>query len=155
MTTERDAPGVIIFPPILFGTALTLGLLAHWAWPLHFFAPGPARVLGVVLFALSIGLVSWAERVMHGAGTNVRPDQPTLVIVTTGPFRYSRNPLYIASSGILVSIALFFNAVAPIIALVPALLVIRYGVIGREEAYLEKKFGTAYLAYKARVRRWI
>jgi protein-S-isoprenylcysteine O-methyltransferase Ste14 len=152
---ERDAPRVVVFPPILFGAALAVGFLLNWLWPVHPLPAVGARVLGVLLLVASGVLAVWAERTMHGAGTNVRPDKPTLTIVTTGPFRYSRNPLYIASTGFVMAVTLFFNALWPLVLLVPVLVVVRYGVVGREERYLEAKFGDSYRAYKAQVRRWI
>ena len=155
MAEKPDAPGVIVFPPLLFGGALLVGLLVHWAWPVHPLPRTISRVSGALLFVGSIALARWAERAMHHAGTNVRPDRPTLAIVSSGPFRYSRNPLYIASTGLVAAIALLFDAAAPLVLLVPVLLVVRYGVIAREERYLEAKFGGPYRAYKERVRRWI
>ncbi len=152
---ELDAPGVVVFPPLLFGAALGIGLFLNWIRPVHPLPAVGARILGALLLVASIVLALWAERTMHRAGTNVRPDKPTLTIVTTGPFRYSRNPLYIASAGFVVAVALLFNALGPLVLLLPVLVVIRYGVIGREERYLEAKFGDPYRAYKSRVRRWI
>jgi len=92
---------------------------------------------------------------MKRAGTNVRPDQPSLHLVTDGPFRYSRNPLYLATLGLYGGVTLLVDAVWPALLLVPLLAVLRWGVIAREERYLEAKFGDEYRAYKARVRRWL
>jgi len=155
MAEEPDAPGVIVFPPLLFGGALLVGLLVDWAWPVHPLPHTISRIAGALVLVASIALARWAERAMHHAGTNVRPDRPTLAIVSSGPFRYSRNPLYIASTGLVAAIALLFDAAAPLVLLVPVLLVVRYGVIAREERYLEAKFGEPYRAYMERVRRWI
>ena len=92
---------------------------------------------------------------MKRAGTNIRPDQPTLALASDGPFRFTRNPLYIAVTGLYLGIALLVNALWPLVLLIPVLAVLRWGVVGREERYLEAKFGEPYRAYKARVRRWI
>jgi protein-S-isoprenylcysteine O-methyltransferase Ste14 len=91
---------------------------------------------------------------MRRAGTNVLPSQPTLSIVTDGPFRFTRNPLYVAGSLLYLGLTLIFNSVWPLVLFVPMLVVLDRGVIRREERYLEGKFGDVYLAYKARVRRW-
>ena len=87
-------------------------------------------------------------------GTNVRPDQPTLAIVTDGPFRFTRNPLYLATTGLYVAIALVVYSLA-LVLLAPMLVVLDWGVIRREERYLEAKFGEPYRVYRARVRRWL
>ena len=92
---------------------------------------------------------------MKRAGTNIRPDQPTLAIVSDGPFRFTRNPLYLALTGLYLSVTLLVDALWPLLSLVPALAVLRWGVVAREERYLEVKFGEQYRAYKSRVRRWV
>jgi protein-S-isoprenylcysteine O-methyltransferase Ste14 len=92
---------------------------------------------------------------MRRAGTNVRPDQPTLAVVTDGPFRYSRNPLYLGLTGLYVGVTLLADALWPLVLLGPLLGVVQRGVVRREERYLAAKFGAPYLAYQARVRRWL
>ena len=92
---------------------------------------------------------------MKRAGTNVRPDRPSLAIVTDGPFRYSRNPLYLAGLGLYVAVALLVNTLWPFALLPVMLLILDRGIVRREERYLEAKFGGPYRAYRARVRRWI
>jgi protein-S-isoprenylcysteine O-methyltransferase Ste14 len=115
----------------------------------------PARVAGVVLLVASGILARSGEAAMKRAGTNIRPDQPSLALVSDGPFRFSRNPLYVAVTGLYLGITLLVNALWPLVLLVPALVVLQRGVIAREERYLEAKFGEPYRAYRSRVRRWI
>lgn len=155
MQGSADSPGVVVFPPLLFGGTLVLGLILHWIWPVALLPPLGARLLGIVLLALSGLLARSAEAAMKRAGTNVRPDQPTLAIVTDGPFRYTRNPLYLAASGLYVAVTLLVNTLWPLPLLPPMLVVLEWGVIRREERYLEAKFGEAYRVYRARVRRWL
>lgn len=155
MQDSTDTPNVLILPPLLFGGALLLGLLLHWIYPLYVLNPWIARVLGAALLLASGGLAFAAERVMQRAGTNVRPDRPTLAIVSDGPFRFTRNPLYLALIGLYAGVTLLFNALWPLVLLIPTIVVLRLGVIAREERYLEAKFGDAYSAYKVRVRRWL
>jgi protein-S-isoprenylcysteine O-methyltransferase Ste14 len=150
-----DSPDVVVFPPALFGGTLMVGLLLHWLWPVSVLPPVAARLLGVVLLALSYALARGAEAAFKRAGTNIRPDQPTLSIVTDGPFRFTRNPLYLAATGIYAGVALLFNALWPLVLLVPMLAFLDWGVIQREERYLEAKFGAPYREYRERVRRWI
>jgi protein-S-isoprenylcysteine O-methyltransferase Ste14 len=152
---KQDVPGVVVFPPILWGGALAVGLVLHWIWPIHPFRSLTARLLGAGLFIVSLAVAVWAERTMQRAGTEIRPDRPTSAIVTDGPFRYSRNPVYIASAGLTAAISLLLNALAPILLLIPVMFVIRYGVVAREERYLDAKFGEVYRAYRGRVRRWL
>src|SRR5262245_29547856 len=136
---QRDVPGVLVFPPLLWGGALVLGLVLHWIWPIHPFTSAIARILGALLFLASLAVAIGAERAMQRAGTEIRPDRPSSAIVTDGPFRYSRNPIYIASAGLVAGISLMLNAAAPILLLIPVMIIIRYGVIAREERYLETK----------------
>ena len=91
---------------------------------------------------------------MRRAGTNVDPGKPSTVIVDEGPYRFTRNPIYLANTLLYVGLSLVFNAVWPLLTLMPSLLLLHWGVVLREERYLEGKFGEAYLAYKRRVRRW-
>lgn len=150
-----DAPGVLVFPPALYAGTLVLGLILHWLRPVSLLPPLPARLAGVLVLALSWWLARSAEAAMRRAGTNVRPDQPSTAIVTDGPFRFTRNPLYLATTGLYLGITLLVNTVWPLILLLPMLLVLHWGVVRREERYLEAKFGEPYRAYKARVRRWV
>ncbi len=155
MSRSTDSPGVIVFPPALVGGTLLIGLVLHWLWPMSLLPPMIARVLGVLLLLASATIARSAERVMHRAGTNIQPSKPTLAIVTDGPFRFTRNPLYVALIGLYLGITLLVNAVWPLLLLVPMWIVLDWGVVRREEQYLEAKFGEPYLAYQARVRRWI
>ena len=155
MPRSADSPGVVVFPPLLFGGALAIGLALHWIWPAHPLPSLPARVVGLALLVASGLLARSGEAAMKRAGTNIRPDQPTLALVFDGPFRFTRNPLYMALTGLYVGITLLVNALWPLLLLIPVLGVLRWGVVAREERYLEAKFGEPYRVYKARVRRWI
>ena len=100
-------------------------------------------------------LLGWFEWAMRQADTPTSPYKPVERIATDGPFRYSRNPGYLSMAMIYAGIGSLANALWAILLLPAALLVIRRGVIEREERYLERKFGEEYLRYKARVGRWI
>jgi len=150
-----DNPGVIAFPPLLFASVLVVGLVLDWFLP---WSPLPniiARPIGAVLLVGGLALAGWGRRTMEGAGTNVNPGEPALVIVTTGPFAYSRNPLYVAITLFYVGATLVVNALWPLILAVPLMVVVQVGIVRREERYLEAKFGDTYRAYRARVRRWL
>ena len=114
-------------------------------------APG----IGVTLLAIGAALAVWSRRTMEGAGTNVNPSLPATVLVVDGPFRFSRNPMYLARTLLYLGLGLLANALCVFVALLPLLVVMHHGVIKREERYLEAKFGDAYRQYRAAVRRWL
>jgi protein-S-isoprenylcysteine O-methyltransferase Ste14 len=151
----EDKPGVFVWPPILFASTLLAGGLLHLVFRVRPFPPIPARIIGCLLILAAGCFALWAERVMKAAGTNVRPDKPALAIVTTGPFRFSRNPMYVSLCGLQVGIALLIDGVMPLLFVLPLIVVLHFGVIKREERYLAGKFGDVYLSFKARTRRWI
>ena len=150
-----DNPGVVTPPPLIFAGALTLGLLANRLYPVGFLPRGLARLLGLPLIVggLAIGLLGFRE--MRRAGTNVQTRKPTTAIVTGGPYRFTRNPLYLGMTSIYCGISALANALPPLLLFPLVLHVMRRGVIEREERYLERKFGDEYLRYKRRVRRWL
>ena len=153
--TSEDHPGVLIFPPLLFGICIVGGAIAHVVCPYRLELPlwargsGAAAGLAAVLFAI------WGERTMKAAGTNVRPDRPATTIVDSGPFAFTRNPLYSAVLGLFVGTGIALDSPAFLSVVVPLFVVLHFGVVLREERYLESKFGADYRGYKARVRRWL
>lgn len=152
---EPDNPGVVAPPPLIFAGALTFGLLVNRLRPTGFLPRRLGRMAGLplVVGGLSIGLSGFRE--MRRAGTNVDPREPSTAIVTDGPYRFTRNPLYLSMTLIYAGLASLANALPAILLLPVVLAVMRRGVIEREERYLEGKFGNEYLRYKERVRRWI
>ena len=107
------------------------------------------------MFVLALALLAWAIATITRAGSNVPTNLPTTTIVETGPYRFTRNPIYLGMLLGLIGLAIAFNSLWLLLTLVPFALVIRYGVVTREEAYLERKFGDVYRRYRARVRRWL
>jgi protein-S-isoprenylcysteine O-methyltransferase Ste14 len=133
-----------------------VGLALHWLMPLRFVpADLPAGWLGTALFILALALFAWAIVTMTRAGSNVPTNRPTTTIVENGPYRFTRNPIYLGMFLSLVGLGLAFDDLWLLVMLVPFALVIRYGVVAREEAYLERKFGDVYRGYRSRVRRWL
>ena len=153
--SSSDNPQVLILPPLLYGVALAAGLLMQWLAPRPILASNVRYWAGGVLLASGVLLAIWGRRVMEQAGTNVNPTLPTTAVVATGPFRFSRNPLYVALTLIYVGLALLANALWVLVLIVPVLLVMHYGVVRREESYLDTKFGEAYRSYRSRVRRYL
>jgi protein-S-isoprenylcysteine O-methyltransferase Ste14 len=152
---KQDIPGIIAPPPLIFAVPLAVTLLANWRWPAPVMSNRYARILGIVLGVVAIGMNAAAFIQFRRAGTAVMPYSPTTAIVDTGPYRFTRNPIYLSMLLGYVGISLVANSVWPLLVLPLVLLVVQRGVIEREERYLEGKFGGVYVAYKSRVRRWI
>ena len=156
MADATDTANVIIRPPIAWAVAVLAALALDWFIPLPFVpAALPAVWLGATVFALALALFAWAIATITRAGTNVPTNRPTTTIVDTGPYRFTRNPIYLGMMLGLIGLAIAINSLWLLLTLVPFALVIRYGVVAREEAYLERKFGDVYRGYRARVRRWL
>jgi protein-S-isoprenylcysteine O-methyltransferase Ste14 len=155
MARRGDHPGVIAPPPLLYGGALLVGAGLDRLIPLPVLAAGMGKTPGIVLIAVGLLLGGWCVALFLSAGTAVQPHHPSTAIVTTGPYRWSRNPIYLALTAVSVGLGLWANSAWMLGLLLPTLVIMRIGVIGPEERYLEAKFGDAYRAYKARVRRWL
>lgn len=152
---DTDRPGVIARPPLIYLGFLALGFAIDVVWPATIFADGARYPAAFVLAAAGVVIIALGVREFRKAGTNVETRKPATAIVTTGPFRLSRNPLYVSLALIYTGIAFVANNPWAFAMLAPALVVMHYGVIAREERYLERKFGEEYLRYKAGVRRWL
>jgi protein-S-isoprenylcysteine O-methyltransferase Ste14 len=159
MATEDSTPGVRFPPPLIF----TLGLLAGWAldrWVRPLPLVGPDHRAWLYLHAAAFGLVAlWllgsALGVFRRQGNDPRPWREDSALVVGGLYRYTRNPMYLGMALLVVALALALDSLWPLLTLVPVLAIVRAYVIGREEAYLAKRFGIAYLDYKAKVPRWL
>ena len=155
MNEGTDHAQVQIHPPVLTMLHLLAALLLGWLIRLPVPAPGIVRWLGIVLVAAGLGLGGAAVREFAAAKTTVDPHGSVSTLVTSGPYRTTRNPIYLGFVCILAGFPLVFGnpwglILAPVLILLLNRLVIRH-----EEAYLERKFGPAYAEFKSRVRRWI
>jgi protein-S-isoprenylcysteine O-methyltransferase Ste14 len=150
-----DRPGVAAPPPLVYLVAIVIGAALErvWRWTLPTGRWG--IVLGTLLIVAAIALVAWALREFARAETSPKPHEPTKAIVASGPFRFSRNPIYISFTLVQLGISLVAQSGWILALVLPALLFIRFGVIAREERYLERKFGEEYVRYARGVRRWI
>jgi protein-S-isoprenylcysteine O-methyltransferase Ste14 len=153
-----DIPGVIAPPPLIVLAAVLLGVAADWLWPMNGLASvlnWPVRIgLGAALFVGGGVLVVVGEQAFKRVGTNVPPWRPALALANTGIYAYLRNPMYVGAMLILAGIAAALASDWLAILLVPTALVLHFGVIRREERYLEIKFGEDYRRYKASVPRY-
>ena len=156
MVDTPDTAHVIIPPPLAWALAVPGGLALNRLVPLPFLpADQPVGWLGALVFGLALALFAWAILTMTRAGSNVPTNRPTTAIVESGPYRFTRNPIYLGMFVGLIGLAIAFDILWLLLMLVPFGLVIRYGVVAREEAYLERKFSDVYRAYRSPVRRWL
>lgn len=154
MAEAKDNPNVVVRPPIAFAIAITAGFIVDWLVPLPWMPEGGShRWIGAGIFVLGLALAAWAIVTFTRAGTNVQTTEPTTTIVANGPYRFTRNPIYLGMFLGLAGLAVAFDTLWLLMTLVVFALVLRYGVVAREELYLERKFGSGYLDYKSRVRR--
>jgi protein-S-isoprenylcysteine O-methyltransferase Ste14 len=156
MSQDPDNANAVVRPPIALVLALVAGLGADRLYPLRFVPESVSGAwVGGAIFALAFALAIWAIVTIRKAGTRVETYKPTTTIVVNGPYRFTRNPIYIGMFLGLIGLAIAFDSLWILATLALFYLVVRYGVVAREEAYLERKFGDVYLGYKSRVRRWL
>jgi len=150
-----DNPEVIAFPPLIWLVNAVISVLVHLFVQIPIMRYGICLVCGIVFIILAPTLAASAFRTMKSAGTNVHPSEPALTIVRGGPFRFTRNPLYLALCLLQIALGFFLNDWITLLFVVPLTVIFHYGVVLREERYLTAKFGESYLQYKREVRRWI
>ena len=142
-------------PPLIFFAGLIVGFALNFFWPVPL-VPVEIRIyVGGFIILISFVPAIWMMRLFIKARTNLDVRKPTHKIVTSGPFRWTRNPAYLSLSLLVLGIAIVADSIWVLLLLVVVMIVTHYKVILREEAYLEQKFGVEYLEYKASVRRWV
>jgi protein-S-isoprenylcysteine O-methyltransferase Ste14 len=139
---------------LLYAGAFVVVLVLRWFWSMPIFGHAVGLWPGLALVVLGVGIAAWGRRTLQTAGTNVNPALPATAIVTSGPFRVSRNPLYFALTLVYCGLTLAFNTWWGLVVLVPLLIIMHRGVVLREERYLEQKFGEPYRQYCSEVRRY-
>src|SRR4029434_2148259 len=153
-TTASVANAGVVRPPVVVLVSLLLGAMLTVAWPLPFF--GVLRLpAGGLLVAMAAGLFWYSIAQFRTAGTPVPGNKPTTVIVRTGPYRFSRNPIYLAFFVLHLGLAICVNSFWLVATLIAAVALMASVVIPREERYLERRFGADYFDYKSSVRRWL
>jgi protein-S-isoprenylcysteine O-methyltransferase Ste14 len=157
VSPPHDAPRVIVFPPLIPISTVVSSILMQLLFPLRWFAHLSVLLrlpVGAALLAAGIGLMAGGRRALTSNGTNVQPSLPTLVLVDSGVYRWTRNPMYIGGCFAMFGLA-FLCALDWLPLLLPlSLVVLHFGIIKREERYLERKFDDQYLRYAARVPRY-
>ena len=153
---ETGTAGVIARPPLLFLSALLLGLVLDYLLPLPLALPSLVRAVpGGLLILAGLALAVAGIRGFTQAGTPVPTNEPSRALVTSGIHGRSRNPIYLGLFALYLGIGVALGSLWILLLVLPLAAVIRYGVVAREEAYLERCFGDAYRSYKGRVRRWL
>ena len=160
MTDQNSSPddkgaAVKIPPPFIFILLALCGYGLENILPTTLGAAPELRFAGVVLIVISLALILVAAAQFKKHATALEPWRPTSQIITTGPYAYSRNPIYVCFCLFNVGLGLGVNSLWILLSFIPAAVLLRYLVIAKEEAYLETKFGSEYLTYKGRVRRWL
>jgi protein-S-isoprenylcysteine O-methyltransferase Ste14 len=157
--SESSAQGVanlgLVRPPLVYLASIALGLALHFFWPVRLVPDSLSTPVGVTLTLLAVALFVSSVRIFRAAGTPVPGNRPTTTIVSSGPYGFSRNPIYVAFSLLQLGLSLWINSLALLLTLLPAVALMRFVVIPREERYLETRFPSEYLRYKASVRRWL
>ena len=158
MTDTHDIAGVIAPPPLIALAAGLLGLALDWLMPAYVLTvllTWPERVvIAAILFAAGTALAFPALRGFHAVGTHVEPWKPASALVTDGIFAWLRNPMYVGLTLFLVALSLALASDWILVMTIGFVSIIHFGVVLREERYLEAKFGDAYRQYKARVPRY-
>ena len=155
-TEPRGGPlrGGLLRPPIIFLSAILFGIALNYAWPRPFVSSA-LRLLGPLIILCAVLLFALSLREFRAAGTSVRGSERSTTIVRTGPYRFSRNPIYLSFILLVLGLSLWLNDFWLLLTLVPAVGIIAVVVIPREERFLEENFHEQYSSYKAAVRRWL
>ena len=156
--SQPSGPDIAVYPPAVSVAAPLCAVALEWLVPLGLLPRAGSVVIlvpGLALLAASGWLAISGTRAFAAAGTNVDPKEPSLTLVREGPYRFTRNPMYLGMTLIYAGITIIAGCLLLAAMLVPILVTIHVGVIRREEAYMERKFGEPYRHYLATTRRWL
>lgn len=142
-------------PPLIYFGCLGIGLAVDYVAPLPLLPQALQYGIGIPVIVFSFVLFGLVLREFARSNTSIDHRKPTTEIITTGPFRYSRNPVYVSLTLLLVGVAIAVDSLWALLMAIPAVLITQRFVIRREEAFLTEKFGAAYRSYQESVRRWI
>ncbi len=153
--SSPDHAGVRFPPPLLYVAGLGLGFLLQALWPLPAWSQTVGALLALPCLALCVALCGWAIALFRRFRTSLVPIVPAATLVTRGPYRVTRNPMYVGLAFLYAGAALYFRLSWGLLLLPFVLIAVYLWVIVREERYLERRFGEAYTHYKMQVRRWL
>ena len=149
-----DHAQVEFHPPLLLLLCIGIGFAARWFAPAAFLPSKGAGIVGPNLVIAAFALFAWSAIVMRRGGASIPTGEPTDRLVFEGPYRFSRNPIYLSMVLLIVGVAVWANSLWFVALAVVMIVFLNWGVISREEQYLKRKFGDAYEAYRDSVRRW-
>jgi protein-S-isoprenylcysteine O-methyltransferase Ste14 len=152
---KSDTPGILVPPPVYYVAAFLAGVALELVFPTSWPPFGVRLVAALLAGGAWLALDGAAMASFHRAGTSIVPMNPTMALVTSGPYRVTRNPMYVGMAFLYVALAFAFGVMWALVFLPAVIVIIDRFVIAREEPYLERKFGQVYRDYKARVRRWL
>lgn len=151
----RDHAGVRVPPPVLYALPLVAAALLHAGWPLPLLPESVARALGAIVVAAGLLLGASALGLFRRARTSPLPIRPTTALVASGPYRFTRNPMYVGMAAVYLGVTLWMNSAWPLLFFPLVIVFVQRMAILPEERYLEAKFGDEYRRYRAQVRRWL
>lgn len=158
MTDAKDNAGVIAPPPLIALAAVIVGFALDWLMPLFvldtLLGLSTRVIAGLAILAAGVALLVLARQRFVEEGTYVNPYKPVSQVVSSGVYRYVRNPMYVGLMLITGGLGIAFASDWTLLMIIPLALILRNGVVLREERYLERKFGDEYRQYKASVPRW-
>jgi protein-S-isoprenylcysteine O-methyltransferase Ste14 len=150
-----DHAGVRVPPPLIYLAFFGLGLLLHQIVPLVFLPVIPTYVAALIFLSGGVLLAGWSNVLFRRAHTSLVPIRPTTALVVRGPYRLTRNPMYLGLLCVYIGVTLWFGVIWALIFVPLVVLAVQLLAIAKEEHYLEQKFGDAYRHYRAHVRRWL
>jgi protein-S-isoprenylcysteine O-methyltransferase Ste14 len=151
----KDHAGVWVPPPLIYLVLFVLGVFLHQVMPLRIPPVFPARAAALFFLGCYMLLFGWSYVLFRRAETSLVPVKPSTALVVHGPYRLTRNPMYLSLVCLYVAVALWFEVGWALILVPLVVLAVQRLAITNEERYLEEKFGDAYREYRAHVRRWI
>jgi protein-S-isoprenylcysteine O-methyltransferase Ste14 len=155
MTSPPDSAAVAFPPPFLFAAAVVGGSLLNRPWPLPVHAGASWRIAAGILAALSLMLIFGSIGLFWQRRTSIIPNRPADALVVRGPYRFTRNPMYVGLALLTVALGVFLDSWWVMILLTPALAIVQLTVVAPEERYLRRRFGAEYETYMRTARRWI
>jgi len=148
-------PGIRLPPPVIYLAALLTGIVLNSLWAMSPLSGAWRYILGSVLIVVNVLIMPPVLRRFRRAGTTFDVRKAASVLITDGPYRFSRNPSYVSLTLVYLGVGIILNNGWILLLVVPVLLVMNLWVVRKEERHLETKFGEDYLRYKAAVRRWL
>ena len=151
----QASTGWRILPPVYFLAALIVMACLHYALPGAQLIESPWRYLGAILVFAALCFLVWAAFLFWRAGTAIRPFEQSTALVVAGPYRVTRNPMYLAMVMTLLGTGILLGSAVPFVVVPLFVVLIERLFIRMEEAALETTFGQTYRDYKTKVRRWL